>query len=94
MVKAVQAEDSVEQHFDGLLKERVPAQVGNLLSTSGAPLQSAWGQDRQQCSCHCRMQVGLLIGKPSVGSRDLVLVAVPTPSVDGKQVCGHMASGG
>jgi hypothetical protein len=31
-------------------------------------------------------QVGLIVGKPSVGSRDLALAVVPTTSQDGEQV--------
>jgi hypothetical protein len=36
-------------------------------------------------------QVGLLIGKPSVGSRDIVLAVVPHP--DGEEVCITAAAG-
>jgi hypothetical protein len=32
------------------------------------------------------MQVGLIVGKPSVGSRGLALAVVPTTSQDGEQV--------
>ncbi|KAF6262482.1 ODR-4-like protein [Scenedesmus sp. NREL 46B-D3] len=56
MVKAVQAEESISEYFDGLLKNRVQAEVG------------------------------LIVGKPSVGSRDLALAVVPTTSQDGEQV--------
>jgi len=30
MVKAVQAEDALSEHFDGLLKDRVAAEVGQI----------------------------------------------------------------
>ncbi|WIA42738.1 hypothetical protein OEZ86_008681 [Tetradesmus obliquus] len=56
MVKAVQAEESISEYFDGLLKNRVQADVG------------------------------LIVGKPSVGSRDLAPAVVPTTSQDGEQV--------
>lgn len=48
----MQAEDALSEHFDGLLQNRVAAEVG------------------------------LLIGKPSVGSRDIVLAVVPHPDCD------------
>jgi hypothetical protein len=32
------------------------------------------------------LQVGLIVGKPSVGVRDLALAVVPTTSQDGEQV--------
>lgn len=38
----------------------------------------------QHTTNHTQQQVGLLIGKPSVGSRDIVLAVVPHP--DGEEV--------
>ncbi|KAF8057685.1 hypothetical protein HT031_006034 [Scenedesmus sp. PABB004] len=64
MPKAVQAEEAIEAHFDGLLRARVQAEVG------------------------------LLVGKAGVGSRDLALAVVPTPSQqDGEPVLTVTAGG-
>eukprot|EP00879_Flechtneria_rotunda_P021771 GHRR01022957.1.p1 GENE.GHRR01022957.1~~GHRR01022957.1.p1 ORF type:complete len:492 (+),score=177.26 GHRR01022957.1:381-1856(+) len=56
MVKTVQADYSISDYFDGLLKQRVQAQVG------------------------------LLVGKSSVGSRDIALGVIPTPTQEDQQV--------
>lgn len=94
MVKAVQAEDALSEHFDGLLKDRVAAEVGQLCCLTCTPCQAA--PNKHSCflamsACHVALfeskpQVGLLIGKPSVGSRDIVLAVVPNP--DGDEVGG------
>ncbi len=53
MVRSCQAEESVPQFFDGLVQQRVQAQIG------------------------------LLIGKQAVGSRDLLLATIRTPPMVG-----------
>lgn len=71
----MQAEDALSEHFDGLLKNRVAAEVGwaaGYACTHTTPVDPL----------DPRLQVGLLIGKPSVGSRDIVLAVVPHPDAE------------
>lgn len=63
MARPVQAEDAITEYFEGLINQRVAAEVG------------------------------LLIGKPVVGSRSLLLAVVPSPEQEGQPAVTISATG-
>eukprot|EP00775_Hariotina_reticulata_P002219 gene2219-2533_t len=93
MVKAVQAEDIIERYFEGLLKQRVQAEVRASICAYDATGKSNSFETSSRGPFLINVleqlllesQVGLLVGKASVGSRDLALAVVPTPTQDGEQ---------
>ncbi len=88
MPRAYYGEPAIQDYFNQLVQRKVDAEVRTKHSGT-AQLRSgmvslrrgmAWHCGKLRCAALASPQVGLLVGKEAVGSRDLILSTVSTPT--------------